>query len=33
MASSDSSNPWLGRMVGDNQRYRLDERLGGGWDG
>ncbi|NJO60881.1 MAG: serine/threonine protein kinase [Richelia sp. RM2_1_2] len=30
MASSDTSNPWLGRMVGDNQRYRLDKRLGGG---
>ena len=30
MASSDSPNPWLGRMVGDNQRYRLDKRLGGG---
>ncbi|MDY6896490.1 MAG: protein kinase [Cyanobacteriota bacterium] len=30
MGSSDTSNPWLGRMVGDNQRYRLDKRLGGG---
>jgi serine/threonine-protein kinase len=30
MASSDTSNPWLGRMVGDNQRYRLDKRLSGG---
>jgi len=26
------SNPdsWIGRFIGDNQRYRLDERLGGG---
>lgn len=30
MGSSNTSNPWLGRMVGDNQRYRLDKRLGGG---
>ncbi|MGB3637683.1 MAG: serine/threonine-protein kinase, partial [Rivularia sp. (in: cyanobacteria)] len=30
MASSDTSNPWLGLMLGDNQRYRLDKRLGGG---
>jgi eukaryotic-like serine/threonine-protein kinase len=24
------SNPWIGRLLGDNQRYRLDRRLGGG---
>ena len=30
MSSSHSSNPWLGRLVGDNQRYRLDRRLSGG---
>lgn len=30
MSSSYSSNPWLGRSIGDNQRYRLDRRLGGG---
>lgn len=30
MSSSYYSNSWLGRFVGDNQRYRLDSRLGGG---
>ncbi len=24
------SNPWIGRLLGDNQRYRLERRLGGG---
>ncbi|MEH2282167.1 MAG: protein kinase [Nostoc sp.] len=30
MKSPPSSNSWNGRFVGDNQRYRLDGRLGGG---
>jgi eukaryotic-like serine/threonine-protein kinase len=30
MSSPYPSNPWLGRSLGDNQRYRLDRRLGGG---
>ncbi len=30
MNSSNSSNPWLGRFIGDNYRYRLDKKLGGG---
>ncbi|MEH2026807.1 protein kinase domain-containing protein [Nostoc sp.] len=30
MKSPPSSNSWNGRFVGDNQRYRLDSRLGGG---
>ncbi len=30
MSSSYHSNSWLGRFVGDNQRYRLESRLGGG---
>jgi eukaryotic-like serine/threonine-protein kinase len=30
MSSLYPSNPWLGRSLGDNQRYRLDRRLGGG---
>ncbi|MHC5851037.1 protein kinase domain-containing protein [Nostoc sp.] len=30
MKSPPSSNSWNGRFVGDNQRYRLDKRLGGG---
>jgi serine/threonine protein kinase len=30
MNSPPSSNPWLGRYIGDNQRYRLDKRLGKG---
>lgn len=25
-----SSDPWIGRRLGDQQRYRLDRRLGGG---
>ena len=30
MNSPPSNNSWLGRLIGDNQRYRLDKRLGGG---
>ncbi|MFN6470738.1 MAG: protein kinase domain-containing protein [Nostoc sp. SerVER01] len=30
MKSPPSSNSWNGRFIGDNQRYRLDRRLGGG---
>ncbi|MBW4564731.1 MAG: protein kinase [Mojavia pulchra JT2-VF2] len=30
MQSPPSSNSWQGRFIGDNQRYRLDKRLGGG---
>ncbi|MBD2530490.1 protein kinase [Nostoc flagelliforme FACHB-838] len=30
MQSPPSSNSWIGRFVGDNERYRLDKRLGGG---
>ncbi|MFN6449936.1 MAG: serine/threonine protein kinase [Nostoc sp. DedSLP05] len=30
MKTPPSSNSWNGRFVGDNQRYRLDRRLGGG---
>ncbi len=30
MNAPDRSNPWLGRSLGDNQRYRLDKRLGAG---
>ncbi|MEH2012704.1 protein kinase domain-containing protein [Nostoc sp.] len=30
MKSPPSSNSWIGHFVGDNQRYRLDRRLGGG---
>ncbi|WP_298907969.1 protein kinase [uncultured Nostoc sp.] len=30
MKSPPSSNSWIGRFVGDNQRYHLDRRLGGG---
>ena len=30
MSSPYPTNPWLGRSLGDNQRYRLDRRLGGG---
>ncbi|MBN3959973.1 protein kinase [Nostoc sp. NMS8] len=30
MKSPPSSNSWNGRLLGDNQRYRLDRRLGGG---
>ncbi len=29
-SSSNSSSVWLGRFVGDGNRYRLDEPLGGG---
>jgi WD40 repeat protein len=29
-ASPDQSHPWIGRLIGDGDRYRLDERLGGG---
>ena len=30
MSSFYPSNPWIGRSIGDNQRYHLDRRLGGG---
>jgi eukaryotic-like serine/threonine-protein kinase len=30
MNSSSPKNPWIGRSLGDNQRYRLDSRLGAG---
>jgi eukaryotic-like serine/threonine-protein kinase len=30
MNSSSRTNPWIGRSLGDNQRYRLDSRLGAG---
>ena len=30
MNSSHRSNPWIGRSLGDRQRYRLDSRLGAG---
>jgi eukaryotic-like serine/threonine-protein kinase len=30
MKSPPSSNSWNGLFIGDNQRYRLDSRLGGG---
>ncbi len=30
MNSPLSSNSWIGRLIGDNQRYRLDKSLGGG---
>ncbi|MBD2560907.1 MULTISPECIES: serine/threonine protein kinase [Nostoc] len=30
MKSPPSSNSWIGRFVGDNERYRLDRRLAGG---
>jgi eukaryotic-like serine/threonine-protein kinase len=30
MKSPPPSNSWIGRFVGDNERYRLDKRLGGG---
>ncbi|MBD0389034.1 MAG: protein kinase [Nostoc sp. C3-bin3] len=30
MKSPPPSNSWIGRLLGDNQRYRLDRRLGGG---
>ena len=27
---NSSPHPWIGRCLGDNQRYRIDKRLGGG---
>ena len=30
MNSPNRSHPWLGRSLGDNQRYRLDRRLSTG---
>ncbi|MEH2139070.1 protein kinase domain-containing protein [Nostoc sp.] len=30
MKSPPFSNSWIGRFVGDNERYRLEKRLGGG---
>ena len=30
MTSSLMSDPWIGRLIGDRQRYRLDKRLGAG---
>ncbi len=30
MSEAPSQNPWIGRAVGDRQRYRIAERLGGG---
>jgi len=30
MNSPPNSDPWIGRTLGDRQRYRLDKRLGGG---
>ncbi|RUS92877.1 hypothetical protein DSM106972_098020 [Dulcicalothrix desertica PCC 7102] len=30
MNSPPSNNSWIGSLIGDNQRYRLDKRLGGG---
>jgi eukaryotic-like serine/threonine-protein kinase len=30
MNSSSNPHPWIGRCFGDNQRYRIDKRLGGG---
>lgn len=30
MNSPPSNNSWIGRLIGDSQRYRLDKRLGGG---
>ncbi|GJD23620.1 serine/threonine protein kinase [Rivularia sp. IAM M-261] len=30
MNSPPSNNSWIGRLIGDNQRYRLEKRLGGG---
>ncbi|MBN3906542.1 MAG: protein kinase [Nostoc sp. NMS1] len=30
MKSPPPSNSWIGRLLGDNERYRLDRRLGGG---
>ncbi|MBD2449748.1 serine/threonine protein kinase [Nostoc sp. FACHB-152] len=30
MKNSSKSDSWIGRLIGDRQRYRLDERLGAG---
>jgi len=30
MNASPQSDPWIGRLLGDGQRYRLERRLGGG---
>ncbi len=30
MNTPPSNNSWIGRLIGDNQRYRLEKRLGGG---
>ena len=30
MNSPLSSNSWIGSLIGDNQRYRLEKSLGGG---
>ncbi|KAF3889254.1 MULTISPECIES: serine/threonine protein kinase [Nostocales] len=30
MKPSSQSDPWIGRSIGDHQRYRLDKRLGAG---
>ncbi len=30
MNSPPSNNSWIARLIGDNQRYRLDKRIGGG---
>jgi eukaryotic-like serine/threonine-protein kinase len=30
MNAPPTSDPWIGRSVGDRQRYRIDKRLGGG---
>ncbi|MHC5725234.1 MAG: serine/threonine protein kinase [Nostoc sp.] len=30
MNSPPSNNSWIGRLIGDSQRYRLEKRLGGG---
>ena len=28
MNSALTSDPWIGRLIGEQQRYRLDQRLG-----
>ena len=30
MKPSSQSDPWIGQLIGDHQRYRLDKRLGAG---
>lgn len=30
MSQQHSSNPWIGRSIGDNDRYRLEKQLGSG---